>query len=678
MKKRLSLILVLMLLLTLVAGCGEKGKTNDTPAPDKPDGEVETPVDTPDDSENALGDSDAMVYRSLYSGEISSMNYLVEGATNEQSVGANVIDTLVEYDAFGDLIPGLAEDWKVSEDGLTWTFYLREGQKWVDHTGTPVAEVTAHDFVSAAKYVCDPKNESGTDYMILDLIEGAEDYYSTISDYYAELAEGAEMIAEDAGVDFGTVGVKAIDDYTLEYTTNDNYPFFPTCLTYVCYMPAYGPLLDELGLDFGTAVDRMYYNGSYIVTQYEPQVTRVYEKNYLNWDADNVHITKLEYTYNPEAATLAPTMVLRGEIDYAEISNNIIDEWLENYSEYVSKGRAVPDYSYFYTFNFRPGSGNPERIATWEENGWEPENWQKAISNNNFRHAIMSAFDRDYSMYALEPDPEVRKTVVQHSITPMTFTGVDGVDYAQLPAFDNVHQYFYDLDKAAEYKEKAIEELTEMGVTLPVKVLLSYRSDMSDWEEECVLIKQQLESALGTDFIECVLYGGPADSFLTQVRRNGMYGFMRCNWGADYEDPSTWAQPFALDDSIRESDNVVQANSYNDMDYVLTEGIENDTTPILKAYYEKVNEAKGIADTAARYKAFSEAEAMLVENAFVVPYFIYPASYQATRVNLFEGQYAPCGVSNLRYKYQKLYDDFIDMDLYTERYEEWLDEMGVN
>lgn len=678
MKKRLSLLLVLMLLVTLVAGCGGNGKTDDTPAPDKPGEEAETPTETPEDTENALGDSDAMVYRSLYSGEISSMNYLIEGATNEQSVGANVIDTLVEYDSFGDLIPGLAESWEVSDDGLTWTFHLREGEKWIDSTGTPVAEVTAHDFVAAAKYVCDPKNESGTDYMILDLIEGAEDYYSQISDYYSELGEGEEMIAEEAGVDFATVGVKALDDYTLEYTTNDNYPFFPTCLTYVCYMPAYGPQLDELGLDFGTAADRMYYNGAYIVTQYEPQVTRVYEKNYLNWDADNVHITKLEYTYNPEAATLAPTMVLRDEIDYSSIPNNIIDEWLSQYSDYVSKGRAVPDYSYFYTFNFRPGSGNPERIATWEENGWEPENWQKAISNNNFRHAIMSGFDRDYSMYALEPDAEVRKTVTQHSVTPMTFTGVDGVDYAQLPEFDGVHQYFYDLDKAAEYKEKAIAELTEMGVTLPVKVLLSYRSDMSDWEEECVLIKQQLESALGTDFIECVLYGGPADSFLTQVRRNGMYGFMRCNWGADYEDPSTWAQPFAIDDSVRESDNVVQANSYNDMDYVLTEGIENDTTPILKAYYEKVDEAKGIAETAARYQAFAEAEAMLVENAFVVPYFIYPASYVATRVNIFEGQYAPCGVSNLRYKYQKLYDDFVNMDQYTERFEEWLDKMGVN
>lgn len=677
MKRKIALALVMVLLLGLFAGCGGDKK----PAATEPTKPGEAPADKPQqpaETENALGDSDAMVYRGLYSGEISSMNYLVEGATNEQSVGANVIDTLVEYNPYGELVPGLAESWEVSADGLTWTFHLRKGVKWFDHTGAPVAEVTAHDFVSGAKYVCDPKNESGTDYMIVDLIAGAEDYYNQVSEYYATLAEGADMVAEESGADFATVGVKAVDDYTLTYTTVDNYPFFPTCLTYVCYMPAYGPLLDELGLDFGTAVDRMYYNGAYIVTQYEPQVTRVYEKNYLNWDADKVHITKLEYTYNPESSTIAPTMILRDEIDYADIPNSIVDEWLANYSEYVSKGRAVPDYSYFYTFNFRPGSGNPDRVQIWKDNGWEPENWQKAVSNTSFRHAVMSAFNRDFSMYALEPNADVRKTVIQHTITPMTFTSVDGTDYAQLPEFDKVHDYFFNTEKAAEFKEKAMEELAAMGVSLPVKIVLSYRSDMSDWEEECVLLKQQLEEVLGTDFIECILYGGPADSFLSQVRRNGMYGLMRCNWGADYEDPSTWAQPFAIDPSVRESDNVVQANSYNDMDYVLTEGIENETTPILKAYYAKVDEAKRLADTLPRYKAFAEAEAMLIENAFVIPYFIFPASYCATRINLFEGQYAPCGVSNLRYKGQKLYDDFINMEQYTERYNEWLDKMGVN
>lgn len=107
-------------------------------------------------------------------------------------------------------------------------------------------------------------------------------------------------------------------------------------------MPAYGPLLDELGQDFGTSNDKMYYCGAYILTEYEPQVKRTYEKNYQNWDADNVYITKLAQTYNAESSTLAPAMVLRGEIDYADIPTSMLDEWLQSYPEYLSKDRAVP------------------------------------------------------------------------------------------------------------------------------------------------------------------------------------------------------------------------------------------------------------------------------------------------------------------------------------------------
>lgn len=676
MKKLIALALCLCMVFAMTACQTTTSPSASTEPGAQPTGGSESPEAVETTGANALGDSDAMVYSSLYASEVSSLNYLIEGATNEQTVGANVIDTLVEYNSTAELVPGLAETWKCSEDGLTWTFHLRQGVMWYDYQGNPVAELTANDFVSAAKYVCDPANESATDYMILDLIAGASDYYDQVSAYYETLEEGAEMDDDASGADFGTVGIKAVDDYTLQYTTVDVYPFFPSCLTYVCYMPAYGPLLDELGQDFGTSNDKMYYCGAYILTEYEPQVKRTYEKNYQNWDADNVYITKLAQTYNAESSTLAPAMVLRGEIDYADIPTSMVDEWLQSYPEYLSKDRAVPDYSYFYCFNFRAGSGSPDRISTWEANGWEPANWDLAVSNANFRHAIMSAFDRDYSMYALEPDADARADVTQHTITPSTFTSVDGVDYSALPEFDNVDQYFFDEAKAAEYKAAAVEELTAMGVTLPVKMVISYRSDDSDWEQESILLKQQLEGVLGTDFIVCELYGAPADGFRIEVRHNGMYGFMRCNWGADYEDPSTWAQPFAVDDSVRDSDGAVECNSYNDMDIALT--VESDLTPILEAYYAKVDEAKAISDTAQRYSAFAQAEAMLIENAIVVPYFIFPSSYVATKLNIFEGQYAPCGVSNLRYKGQKVHDSYITMDEYEAAYDQWLVDMGTN
>ena len=105
------------------------------------------------------------VYTSLYSSEVSTLNYLTSSTTWDYTPGANVVDTLIEYNNIGEIIPGLAETWEVSEDQLTWTFHLRQGQKWYDYTGAEVGEVTANDFVAAAKYVLTPEYDSGLEYM---------------------------------------------------------------------------------------------------------------------------------------------------------------------------------------------------------------------------------------------------------------------------------------------------------------------------------------------------------------------------------------------------------------------------------------------------------------------------------------------------------------------------------
>ena len=107
----------------------------------------------------AEGDS---VYRTLYTGEITTLNYLYTSTTNEFALAANVIDTLVEYDQYGNIQPSLAESWDVSEDGTVYTFHLRDGITWVDHNGEYYADVKAQDFVSAAQYVLNAQNASST------------------------------------------------------------------------------------------------------------------------------------------------------------------------------------------------------------------------------------------------------------------------------------------------------------------------------------------------------------------------------------------------------------------------------------------------------------------------------------------------------------------------------------
>ena len=285
----------------------------------------------------------------------------------------------------------------------------------------------------------------------------------------------------------------------------------------------------------------------------------------------------------------------------------------------------------------------------------------------------MSAFDRTYSMRALEPDdPE---SILQNTITPATFCAADGVDYSELAPFDGTEENFFNAEKALEYKAKAMEELTAAGCTFPVTILLTYKSGDTDWENESILFKQQLEGVLGTDYINVELYAGPSESFLSATRRAGVYSMKRCNWGADYADPLTWASPFA--ESIDSETGLHEGNSYNKMDVSLDGDSYPETKDILTTYYATVEEAKAITDDiAARYTKFAEAEAMLINNAMVIPYNIEAASYQVTKLNIFEGQYSPCGVSNLRYKYQTLHEDFISAEEYEAAYQEWLTAMG--
>lgn len=641
MKKLLAFLLCLCLIIPMAA-CQGTAQPAATGAAE--------PTAAPEQSAPAQGDEEPapaqeeMTYTELYGSEVSSLNYLTVSGAWDQEVGANVIDSLVEYNSYAELQPGLALTWENSEDGLTWTFHLREDAKWYDYQGNEVANVTANDFVAAMKYALTPANESATTSQLY-MVKNAEAFYN------GEIT------------DFAEVGIKALDDYTLEYTLEQATPYFLSALTYVVYFPAYGPQLEELGKDFGTSNDKMYYCGAYLLSEYEPQVKHVYVKNVNNWDADNIFITKIERRYNAESATLAPTMALRGEVDDCEISNDIVDDWKTNHPEMLSKGRTDPQWSYFYCFNFNP---------TYEEE-YAPQDWLKAANNANFRHSIMSAFDRAYSLTAIEHEnPE---SIAQNTITPKTFAVNDGVDFTTLAPFNGIADNYFNTEKALEYKAKAMEELTAQGVTFPIQMIITYKSGDTDWENETILLMQQLTSVLGEDYIKCIPSAGPAESFLNETRRAGKYSFMRCNWGADYLDPQTWTDPFEENFDADTGDRI--GNTYNRMDLMYLTDAYPDTVALLDTYYAAVKEAKAEAfDLAKRYNKFAEAEAMLINNALVVPYYISPAKYQVTKLNIFEGQYAAFGNSTVRFKGQKVYDHYITMEEYEANLADWLSKVA--
>ncbi len=591
--------------------------------------------------------SEGNSFRSLYSGEVTTLNYLTTATTNDFSLSANIIDTLVEYDEYGQVQPSLAKEWKVSDDGLVWTFFLRDNATWVNYKGEYVANVTADDFVAAAKYLLDDKNASGTADIFYGVIAGAEDYYnSTI------VPEGAESAPLD--VAFETVGVKAIDACTLEYTLNAPCPYFESMLTYVCFMPVYEPFLLEKGDQFGVAngPDNVLYCGAYLLSEFKPQEKRVLVKNASNWDADKVYIETIEYIYNKEASTISAEMYRRGEIDSASIDATIANEWLseEETASLIRPVRQTGFYTYFYAFNFDPQF----------DAAYEPENWKIAANNEAFRKSIYFGLDRVKAMLITEPDnPE---SIMFNTVTPPDFVTLDGVDFTNIGSLEAITALGADTfneAKALEMKAQAMEEMAAAGATFPVKILMKYNPGTSGWDAECQIVEQQLEALLGTDYIDIIIEAGPSTGFLTAVRRSGDYALLKCNWGPDYADPQTYTDPFDVD------------NNYNFMD-------KGANPEEMAEYYALVKAAKAITgDTAARYEAFAAAEAYIIDRAYIIPFGYGNGGYTASRVNPFTTQYAPFGISNYRYKGTKLVDEPMDTDAYFDAYDLWLEERAA-
>ena len=647
MKKKLLAILLSVAMVAGLAACGGSNTKESNP----------TTVSTTENK--AVEDG---VYRMLYSSEIGTMNYLTSGTIADQVVGANTVDTLIDYDDKGTMIPGLAESWSYDEATKTWTFNLRADQKWLDHTGTVVADVTAQDFVDALKYVLDPANASDTEWLLEGTILNASAYYASLSD---------EDPSND--MDFAEVGVKAVDALTLTYTLEKDVPYFLSMLGYVCFMPAYGPLLEETGAELATSEDKRYYCGAYYLANWEPQVEHHYVRNDNNWDAENVYIKEIIKTYNAEASTVGPEMVKRGEIDYTELGSDIVDSWMTNPSTsgLVSMERDDPSYSYFYCFNFNVYKlgDNWQRTGTGEysiDEKYEPWNWEIAVNNENFRQSIMSAVNRTTTVYVNTGDYANPADTILNTITPTNNIVRDGKDaYTTLSAFSDIQAAdFFNADEALAYKEAAIPELKAAGATLPVKMLVRYNPSVTNWEQECIVLEQQLEAVLGTDYVDVIVEAGPSENFLSTVRRSSDYMFMKCGWGGDYADPETWVEPFYQRDN---GDGTFQRGGrYAYLAYAILDNTASADT--VKEYFSLVEAAKAITGAnqeADRFEAFAEAEAYLINHALVVPYGVSEKSYIANKLNVFESQYSPSGVAKNRYKGMHLYENFISMDEYT-------------
>ena len=209
--------------------------------------------------------------------EMENVFILGTEMANDLNVLCNTNEGLLETDAKGKLVPGLAEKWGTEDGGLTWKFELREGVKWVDQQGNEKAECTAQDFITGLEWVMNyHKNAAMNTSMPTALIKGAGDYY----EYTKGLSEEEAMNIDNTKF-LEMVGIEAPDDYTLIYHCTQNAPYFDTVAVSACLYPLAQGFVDEVGVENvkSTGIEGLWYNGPYTLTEYIQGNTKTLDRN---------------------------------------------------------------------------------------------------------------------------------------------------------------------------------------------------------------------------------------------------------------------------------------------------------------------------------------------------------------------------------------------------------------
>ena len=663
MKKWIALLLAGVLMLSCLAGCG--GDKTDAPAPDsgnqssggQSSGGQSSGGQTAEPEKPAIPEGVAkdQTVKILYDSEITDWNPLHPSAGG---TWCNWIDTLVEYDNYGMCQPCLAESWTKSEDGLTWTFKVREGVRWQTYDGEFYGDeyVKAEDWVTTAKWILDPANTARTADLLFDMV-GAEEYYTALE-------------AGQPG-DWDAVGIKAVSEYEIQYQLEEACPWFLSRLTYNWGYPTSAKYLEEQGANFGTDNTTILYCGAFLCSEWEPQSYTLNLRNPEYWDIEDIHIEVIEETYNAEAEVVGPELLLRGDVTTADIPTAQIDEWMTD-PEKASKIRPERPgtYNYWFLFNFMP---------TYEERNvdglqLDHEQWLKAANNLNFRKALYYGLDRLKVVKIYDPyNPE---QFMCGAITKPDFCAAGGVDYIYsepLKPYTTVDQF--QADEALKYRDAAKAELEAAGVTLPIVAYMPYNTGGQDGDM-AVVVTQQLEELLGTDFIKFVIEGYPNTDYLNTCRRSGNYSFQLCYWGPDYADPLTYTDPFRLGQAYaylwRADGAATPAQEGEEGARIGRKGWD-ETWWKNHNYTDMVNKAaEEVVDMEKRYAALAECEAWLLEQAYVIPIGpIGGCGYTASYLNPFESQFAPFGLSDGRYKYQWVYEEPMDSETYMAQLEAW-------
>ncbi|MDE7121141.1 MAG: hypothetical protein K2O42_03170, partial [Oscillospiraceae bacterium] len=246
------------------------------------------------------------------------------------------------------------------------------------------------------------------------------------------------------------------------------------------------------------------------------------------------------------------------------------------------------------------------------------------------------------------------------TITPKEFTSGAGTDYTLFPALASITTSdSYNPEQAQEFRELAREELTNAGAVFPILIFMPYDSSVPHLEQECELLKKQLETTLGTDFIQVELYA----SRQANLRESGNFAFMKCSVTADYIDPQTWAEPFQ------------SGRNYTYWD----QSEYRATQEIFQNWQEKYTQATAnYGDKFTRYTAFAEAEQILISHAVVLPLSTEINDYTISRLTPFESEYSLTGMASKKLKFCRISTTSVNMSDYERLYDKWLTQRRIS
>ena len=610
------------------------------------------------------GSSGEQTFSYVYTTDPDTLDYSISNKKSTSEFTGNAVDGLLEVDKYGNLIPSLAKDWTVSKDGLTYTYKLREGVKWMTSEGEEYGEVKAQDFVTGLQHAADKK--SSALYLVQKSVKGLDDYVSGKTK------------------DFSTVGIKAIDDYTVQYTLSQPESFWNSKTTMGILMPVNEEFLKSKGDDYGqgTSPSSILYCGPYLIKSITSKSSAILEKNPTYWDAENVKISKVKLTYYDGQDSES---LIRG-FDNGDYT---VARVFPNGSNYKSVEKKHKDDIVYTdqgssTYNL---SFNIDRQAyeiTKKTTDAQKASTKKAILNKDFRQAIMFAFNR--KAYVAQTNGEAgANKVIRNTFTPPNFVQIDGKQFGDavekdLEAYGDEWKgvsvadgkdTLYNPTKAKEEFAKAKADLQAQGVEFPIHLDLPTSSTYTEGIKQVQSFKQSVESTLGAENIVIDLNMVSEDDLqrVTYFAENASQQDWDLNnnlgWGPDYTDPSSYID-------ITSGKSGENANAYFGFDA----GTDNAAAKAagFDEYDQLIEDAqKENTDVNKRYEKYAAAQAWLTDSALLIPIHSDGASPVVRKTVPYSAAFAWTGHKGqtFNYKYLEVQDKVVSAKDYDKARDQW-------